>query len=38
MARIERKSDRRRREVEGLLVLPRPGTSVQNGVGFSGKT
>ena len=38
MARTERESDRRRREVAGLLVLPRPAKSVQNGTGISGKT
>ena len=38
MARIERKSDKRRKEVAGLLVLPRPAKSLQNGAGFSGKT
>ena len=37
MARTERESDRIK-EVEGLLVLPRPAKSVQNGAGFSGKT
>ena len=38
--RTERESDRRRREERkaGLLVLPRPAKSVQNGAGFSGKT
>ena len=34
----ERESDRRRREITDLLVLPRPAMSVQNGAGFSGKT
>ena len=38
MARRERESDKRRREVADLLVLPRPVKSVQNGAGFSGKT
>ena len=38
VARTERESDSRRREVEDLLVLPRPSKSVQNGTGFSGKT
>ena len=38
MARTERESDSRRREVADLLVLPRPANSVQNGAGFSGKT
>ena len=38
MARIERESDKRRKEVEDLLVLPRPAKSVQNAAGFSGKT
>ena len=33
--RTERDSDRRRREVADLLVLPRPAKSVQNGAGFS---
>ena len=37
VARTERESDRRRREVAGLLVLPRPAKSVQSGTGFSGK-
>ena len=36
--RTERESDRRRKEVTGLLVLPRSAKSVQNGAGFSGKT
>ena len=36
--RTERESDRRRREVEDLLVLPRSAKSVQNGAGFSGNT
>ena len=38
MVRIERESDRRRREVADLLVLPRPEKGLQNGTGFSGKT
>ena len=38
MARTERESNRRRREVADLLVLPRPAKSVQNGAGFSGET
>ena len=38
VARTERESGRRRKEVAGLLVLPRPAKSVQNGVGFNGKT
>ena len=37
-ARTQRESDRRRREMADLLVLPRPAKSVQNGAGFSGKT
>ena len=37
MARTERESDNRRREMTDLLVLPRPAKSVQNGAGFSGK-
>ena len=37
-ARTERESDRRRREVADLVVLPRPTKSLQNGAGFSGKT
>ena len=37
MEKIERESDRRRREMADL-VLPRPAKSVQNGAGFSGKT
>ena len=37
MARIERELGRRK-EVEDLLVLPRPAKRVQNGAGFSGKT
>ena len=36
--RTERESDRRRREMADLLVLPRSAKSVQNGAGFSGKT
>ena len=35
--RTEQESDRRRREVVDLLVLPRPAKSLQNGAGFSGK-
>ena len=38
MARTERESGRRRREVADLLVLPRPVKSVQNGAGFSRET
>ena len=38
MARTGRESDRRRREVADLFVLPRPAKSVQNGASFSGKT
>ena len=38
MARTERESDSKRREVADLLVLPRSAKSVQNGAGFSGKT
>ena len=38
MARTERESDNRRREMADLLVLPRPAKSVQNGADFSGKT
>ena len=38
MARTERESDRRRREMADLLVLPRPAKSVQNGGSFSGNT
>ena len=38
MARTERESDRKRREVAGLLMMPRPAKSVQNGAGFSEKT
>ena len=37
MARTERESERRRREMTGLLVLLRPAKSLQNGAGFSGK-
>ena len=37
-ARTQRESDRRRREMADLLLLPRPAKSVQNGAGFSGKT
>ena len=35
-----RESDKeeKRREMGGLLVLPRPAKSMQNGAGFSGKT
>ena len=36
--RTERELDRRRKEVAGLLVLPTPAKSLQNGAGFSGKT
>ena len=36
--RTERESDRRRREMADLIVLPRPAKSLQNGAGFSGKT
>ena len=38
VARTERESGRGRKEVAGLLVLPRPAKSVQNGTGFSRKT
>ena len=38
VGRTERESDRRKREVEDLLVLPRPTKSVKNSAGFSGKT
>ena len=38
VARTERESDSRRREMADLLVLPRPVKSVQNGAGFSRKT
>ena len=37
MARSERESKSRRREVADLLVLPRPAKSVQNGTVFSRK-
>ena len=37
MARTERESDRRRREMADFMVLLRPAQSVQNGAGFSGK-
>ena len=37
MARTEQESDRRKREVAGLLMLPRPAKSLRNGAGFSGK-
>ena len=33
-----RESDRRRREVADLLVLPRPAKNLQDGAGFGGKT
>ena len=36
MARTKRESDKKRREMAELLVLPRPAKSVQNGAGFSG--
>ena len=36
--RRKRESSERRREMADLLVLPRPAESLQNGVGFSGKT
>ena len=38
MVRTEQESDRRRREVADLLVLPRPAKSVQNGAGFGRET
>ena len=38
VARTERESDRRRRDLADLLMLPRPAKSLQNGAGFSGKT
>ena len=38
MARTERESDRRRREVADLLLLPRPAKNLQNGAVFSEKT
>ena len=38
MVRTERESDRRRREVGNILVLPRPAKSLQNGAGISRKT
>ena len=38
MARTDRESDRRRREMADFMMLPRPAKSVQNGAGFSGKT
>ena len=38
MARTKRESDRMRKEVADLLVLPRSAKSLQNGVIFSGKT
>ena len=37
-ARTERESDRWRRKMADLLVLPKPAKSMQNGTGFSGKT
>ena len=37
MARIKRESERRRREVAHLLVLPTSAKCLQNGAGFSGK-
>ena len=37
MARTERESDNRRREMADLLVLSRPAKSMQNGAGFSKK-
>ena len=37
MVRTEQESDRRRREVADLLVLPRSAKSLQNGTGFGGK-
>ena len=37
MARTERESDRRREKAD-LLMLPKPAKSVQNDIGFSGKT
>ena len=38
VARTERESDRRTKEMADLLVLLRPAKSLQNGAGFSGKT
>ena len=38
MARTERESDNRRREMADLLVLPRPAEGVQDGASFSGNT
>ena len=37
MVKTEQESDRRRREVADLLVLPRPAKSLLNGAGFSKK-
>ena len=37
MARAERESDRRRREMADLMVLPRPAKSLKNCAGFSEK-
>ena len=37
MARIEQESERKRRKVVDLLVLPKPAESLQNGAGFCGK-
>ena len=38
MARTERESDSRGREMADFMVLPRPAKSVQNGAGFSRKS
>ena len=32
------RQEKKRREMAGFMVLPRPAKSVQNGAGFSGKT
>ena len=37
MVRTERESERSRREVADLLMLPRPPKSLQKGTGFSEK-
>ena len=36
--KTEQESERRRREMADLLVLPRPAKSLENGTGFSEKT
>ena len=37
MIRTKRESDRKRKKMADLLVLPRPAKSLQNGAGFKGR-